>query len=265
MTDSIPKGESQPRSKGKAITVQADPKPAFKALDARESRFVDEYLIDLNVERAALAAGYSASMATSKAYSWVSSSKQKPHVFAAIQARRQELQEETGITQELVLARLWNIATADPNELMTYRRVCCRYCWGNDHQYQWVDTAEWMKACAKAKDDNYTPPTQEGGMDFDKTEKPHPKCPRCKGEGVGDTLWKDTGNLSPAGKALYAGIKVTKQGHEVKTHDQLAALNSVARHLGMFNDKLTLKGDEENPLHALVMRVSGKTIGPASE
>jgi phage terminase small subunit len=38
-----------------------------KPLDAREQRFVDEYLIDLDPRRAALAAGYSATMARTKA------------------------------------------------------------------------------------------------------------------------------------------------------------------------------------------------------
>jgi phage terminase small subunit len=56
-----------------------------RTLDARESRFVDEYLIDLDTERAALAAGYSPSMAKSKAYQWVSNGKVKNHVFMEVQ------------------------------------------------------------------------------------------------------------------------------------------------------------------------------------
>ena len=30
------------------------------------------------------------------------------------------------------------MATADPNELMRYMRVNCRFCWGIDHNYQWT-------------------------------------------------------------------------------------------------------------------------------
>jgi phage terminase small subunit len=38
----------------------------------------EEYLIDLDVERAALTAGHSNSMARSKAYQWVRNGKIKP-------------------------------------------------------------------------------------------------------------------------------------------------------------------------------------------
>ena len=59
-----------------------------KQLNDKERVFVDEYLVDTDPKRAALAAGYSATMAASKAYQWVSNSKVKPHVYAAIQRAR---------------------------------------------------------------------------------------------------------------------------------------------------------------------------------
>lgn len=251
----------------KQVTVTNGLPKQLKALTLQEQLFVDEYLVDMDVPRAALAANYSATVARSKAYTWVSNSQNnpKPHVYAAICARQAELQEKTQITQEMVLDRFWLLATADPNELMSYRRICCRYCWGADHQYQWRDMIEWTKAVAQAKANDIEPPTMDGGLDYDKTEKPHPKCPKCKGEGEGDTLFKDTRSLSEAGKVLYAGVKHTRQGMEIKTHDQLAALTSVARHLGMFNDKLTLKGDENDPLTLLINGLGGKTLRPTSE
>lgn len=265
MTANSPKGGTSTQPKGKAITLAANQQPTLKPLNAQEQRFADDYLIHLDAYRAGIHAGYSESMSKTKCYQWVSNGKAKPHIYAYVQQKRSEISVEAGVTAEMVLSRLWNIATADPNELMTHRRVCCRHCWGDDHQYQWVNRNEWAKAVAVAKDENRSPPTMEGGFDFDKTERPHPKCPHCKGEGYGDTIFKDTSNLSEAGKTLYAGVKKTKDGYEVKTHDQLAALTSVARHLGMFNDKLTLKGDEESPVVALIKRVSGRTIGPAGD
>ena len=45
--------------------------------------------------------------------------------------------------------------------------------------------------------------------------------------------------------ALYAGVKQTKEGFEIKMHDQLAALDKVAKHLGMFSDKSASPLDEE--------------------
>lgn len=238
-----------------------------QALNAQEQRFVDEYLVDLDVPRAAIAAGYSETTARSKAYTWVSSGKQnpKPHVYAAIVARQHELQEKTQITQEMVLDRLWMIATANPNELMIHRRICCRHCWGVDHQYQWENYPEWAKAVAQANRNDIEPPSMDGGLDYDRTVAPHPKCPKCKGEGEGDTLFKDTTKLSAPALALYAGVKHTRFGMEILTHDQMSALVNVAKHLGMFNEKLTIKGDEADPITLLLTSLAGKTIGPKKE
>ena len=76
---------------------------AERKLDAREAIFVDEYLIDLDVERAAKAAGYSDSMAKSKAYQWVSGGKVKPHVFEAVKKRMLERQKRVEVSQDYVL------------------------------------------------------------------------------------------------------------------------------------------------------------------
>lgn len=86
--------------------------PSEKPLDARESRFVDEYLIDLDPERAAVAAGYSPSTAHTKAYMWVSNGKTKPHVFAAIQRGKAERAERTRITADRVVEELGKVGFA---------------------------------------------------------------------------------------------------------------------------------------------------------
>lgn len=84
-----------------------------RKLDAREKRFVDEYLISLDPKEAALAAGYSKSVASSKAYQWVSNGKIKAHVFAAIREAQEERSERTKIDADWVLTRLASEATAD--------------------------------------------------------------------------------------------------------------------------------------------------------
>jgi phage terminase small subunit len=48
----------------------------------------------------------------------------------------------------------------------------------------------------------------------------------------------------------------------VQLHDQLKALEMVARRLGMFNDKLTLKGDSNNPLAILIKEFQGNSFKP---
>ncbi|WP_052465730.1 terminase small subunit [Phaeobacter sp. S60] len=84
-----------------------------RKLDAREKRFRDEYLVDLDPKRAALAAGYSATTAASKAYQWVSNSKLKPHLFAAIREAQAKREHRTEITQDRVLQELARIGFAD--------------------------------------------------------------------------------------------------------------------------------------------------------
>ncbi|MGV6394523.1 terminase small subunit [Pseudomonas caspiana] len=212
------------------------------ALTAKQQRFVIEYLTDLNATQAAIRAGYSAKGAKDQAYQLM----QRPEIATAIQAAMDDRAARTQITQERVLERLWMIATADPNELAVHRRVCCRHCFGKKHAYQWGDEDEFEEATAKAmKIKGAMLPTDAGGYGFDRTLRPHPKCPKCRGEGHGDVVWGDTRDASPAAKALYARTKKTKDGFEIVTHDQLAALDKVGRHLGMFGDKGPSALDEE--------------------
>lgn len=227
------------------------------ALTAKQQRFVVEYLVDLNATQAAIRAGFSARRAREYAYQLM----QRADVAEAIQSARTDLSERTKITQEKVLERLWMIATADPNELSLHRRVCCRHCFGKDHAYQWDDEAEFDEATAKAmKTKGAMLPTDEGGFGFDKTERPHPKCPKCKGEGHGDVLWGDTRDASPAAKALFSRVKKTKDGFEIVTHDQLAAMSMVARYLGMFAEKGTALDEQLKQLEVAKRQAELKLI-----
>lgn len=65
--------------------------------------------------------------------------------------------------------------------------------------------------------------------------------------------------------ATIAEVSQTKDGTlKVKLHDKRAALVDIGRHLGMFNDKLTLKGDAENPLTLLIKQLQGSSIQPVA-
>lgn len=79
---------------------------AMKKLNARERRFVGEYLIDCDPKRAALAAGYSKTMAATKAYQWVSNGKGKPHVFVAVQKALEKHLQKLEISAERVLREI---------------------------------------------------------------------------------------------------------------------------------------------------------------
>ncbi|NTE96703.1 terminase small subunit [Agrobacterium tumefaciens] len=234
-----------------------------RKLTAKQQRFVEEYLIDNNATQAAIRAGYAPKHADTQAYQLLC----KTPVRAKIDQARAKRSERTEITQDAVLKRWWDIATANPNDLISYRRVNCRYCYGKDHAYQWIDEAEFNRCLAgwEEGEQETAPPTDDGGYGYDDTERPHPKCPKCHGEGFGEVFVHDTRDVNITTLPLYAGVKQTKDGLEIKMHDQLAALNMVARHLGMLNDKLTLKGDAENPLIALIKQVSGNTLKPVED
>lgn len=213
------------------------------ALRGKQQRFVDEYLIDRNATQAAIRAGYSAKTA----YSIGEQNLKKLEVKKAIEEGEKELAERNKITQDKVLNRLWEMATADPNELMRYMRVNCRFCWGIDHNYQWT-VGEFKRAIQHAHDTNAPEPKCEGGLDFDRLKAPNPDCPECRGEGVGYTYIADTTRVSDQAKLLYAGIKESQYGIEIKMNDQVAALIKAGQHIGMFKDRVELGNDPENPL-----------------
>lgn len=198
----------------------------------KQQRFVEEYLVDLNATQAAIRAGYSKKTANEQAARLLANVS----VQAAVAAARASLSERTEITQSMVLTRWWQIATADPNELIQFRRTCCRYCHGDDHAWQWRDAEEYAQAIAGARAAGKPDPSDNGGYGFSSIADPHPTCRECEGEGVAMVHALDTRKLRGGARMLYAGVKQTKEGFEVKMQDQGKALENVARHLGMFKE-----------------------------
>ena len=202
-------------------------------LTAKQQRFVEEYLVDLNATQAAIRAGYSEETAGSIGHE----NLMKPEIAAAIVAAQAERSNRTAITADKVLQHWWAIATADAQALSELRRVNCRHCWGEGHAYQWTEN-EYEAQCTAAAQAEQAEPELIGGKGFDKTRPPHPDCPECMGEGHEVEFFHDTRKLQGGARLLYAGVKRTKEGLEVKTRDQDKAMENVARHLGMYVDKL---------------------------
>ncbi len=98
-----------------SVTPQSgDTKPAKTGeLNAKQLRFVDEYLIDLNGKQAAIRAGYSAKTAEVQASRLLSLAK----VSMAVEVKRKELAHDLGITRERVLKEIAAIAFADVRKL----------------------------------------------------------------------------------------------------------------------------------------------------
>lgn len=90
-------------------------------MTAKDERFVAEYLACLDPKEAALKAGFSLSMANSKAYQWVSSSKAKPLVFAAIRAGFQKTAAKLEVTSENVINELRKLGFSDIRKAVRWR------------------------------------------------------------------------------------------------------------------------------------------------
>lgn len=84
------------------------------ALNVKQQRFVDEYLIDLNATQAALRAGYS----PLTSYAQGARLLKHAEVAKAIAERQGKLIEKTGITQERVLNELALIGFSNMQDYM---------------------------------------------------------------------------------------------------------------------------------------------------
>lgn len=142
-----------------------------------------------------------------------------------------------------VVQRYVDIATADPNELIQNRVGACRWCHGYNHQYQWRTREEfqavvdkWLTIPDEKKVYTNPEPSDDGGYGYLRKREPHQDCPNCEGFGENYIVMPDTTQLSRKAQALFAGAKQTKDGLEIKTNDQLHALDMVAKHLGVFKE-----------------------------
>jgi phage terminase small subunit len=72
-------------------------------------------------------------------------------------------------------------------------------------------------------------------------------------------LLKDTNRIDPAKLAAISEIRQTKEGIAFKLHDKKGALDSVAKHLGMFKESHEHAGPGGGPIQLAVSRVAGMT------
>ena len=267
--------------KPKAATPKAKPKrkaakarkvvaPENKPLTKQERIFVKAYAKCKKPYDAAIEAGYSHATAISNAYLWTSNNKKKPNVYAAIQKELEKLEQKLEMSAENVLKQYWNIATADRNQLVENRRVPCRYCYGIDHKYQYTqgerDEAydkHLDKLLMADKDIKDYPFNEKGGTGYTIHKPINPECPECHGLGDELVIMHDTNTLPPELKAVYAGVKETRHGKEILMTNPKDGLDAIARHLGLFNDKLKLQGDAENPLTLMLQQLGRNTLKPS--
>jgi phage terminase small subunit len=260
-----------PRSGGKA----ADPviPVTDHPLTPRALRFVDEYLIDLNGTQAATRAGYSSRTANEQATRLLADVRIK----AIVDERKRDRQIRIEIDQDKIVLGLLNEITADPNDLVQYRRPPCRCCYGAGNRYQYtpneIEQARKKHAetllIAQASGVKLTQDEKEfdeqGGLGYDPRKEPNPDCPECFGEGKGEIFLHDTRKVTGKARSIYAGVHQGKDGLKMILKNQNDARTLLMRHAGMLNDKLKLQGDAENPLIALIKQVSGTGLKPVAD
>lgn len=208
-------------------------------INDRHRLFVLEYIIDYNGARAARAAGFSSHTANQQAYRLLL----RDDIQEAIAQASEERKKRLNIDADKVLSMYWTIATADINELVQLRRNNCRYCFGDNNEYQWT-VAEYENACAKAVNNGDPEPVCAGGVGFNVNGTPNELCPECKGNGVEEVFIADTRNLSGEASLLYEGVKKGKFGTEIMIADRARARESVAKHLGMFKETVNHVSDD---------------------
>lgn len=176
------------------------------ALTAKQKRFCEEYIVDLNATQAAIRAGYSEHTASETGYE----NLRKPHMAEYIQKLMDERSERTEITADMVLREYAKIGFSNITDFLK------------------INTAERVVE-------------RKSVTDADGNESIVPVYDMVQGVELFDTDSVDRNKLD-----AVAEIKQTRDGIALKLHDKKGALDSIARHLGMFNDNVTLKGGLNN-------------------
>jgi phage terminase small subunit len=206
-------------------------------LDGREAKFAQAYVELLNGKAAATVAGYKETAADEMSRVLLL----RPHVAKAIQTLFDERAKRLEISQDQVVRYWWNLAHADAREFAV--RTNCRYCWGEDFQYQFT-----LNELRQAKQEHYekqlkrpessrVPFDDLGGDGYDLTRDPNPECPECRGLGAYNPQALDLGAVSPTAAMLYNGMKPIHGGYDIGLRDRSYAMLQVQKLLGFEVDR----------------------------
>lgn len=187
-------------------------------LTAKQKRFCDEYLIDLNATQAAIRAGYSERTAEEQGCRLL----RNVRVQQYIQERKRDRVKRTEITQDMVLKELALIAFANN-----------------------TDYAKVIEKQAMVEVDGHMIPIHD--------EDGKPVMYRTVEPTLTDDLTEDQ-------KKALAVIKKGRDGFEIKSYDKVRALELLGKHLGMFEEKVELKGNVNNPMAGLTTEELKKLV-----
>lgn len=139
----------------------------------------------------------------------------REEVKEAIRAAMDAREKRAEINSDEILRSWWQQFNADVTDIVEHWRVACPNCYG------------------------------EGIESYrGKFADPDEKCKFCNGQGESRLLVKDTRKMTKGAKLMIQSIKIDKAGAvnvTLQNRDKVAEM--LARHLGLFNDKLELSGD----------------------
>lgn len=210
-------------------------------LTPQESVFVQVYAESRNhfaAYRAAYPIDVGASNST--AYRRACEVLRRPHIIAAVGVLRDQMNADTLVRATDMLRDLVDIASANPNELVSVEKYNCRQCHGIDHAPQWIDAGELARALDKwlnAKKKSGPMPSAAGGFGFEIKGEPAPDCPTCLGDGIERRIVRDTTKLSPQARKLLKSVDVAADGSvRIVMHDQMQARDMIIKMLGAYKD-----------------------------
>lgn len=234
------------------VTIDEDAPTADESplmgLSVREARFVEIYLGTHRVGQSYIDAGFTPknmNVACAAGSRLLSGVKCRAYVAKRTKEMFARLEE----SQDRLIRTTIDVAYTDVNELVEYRRGACRYCYGRLNRYQHT-AGEWERALEAHEKRRETlvgagkpdpgPLDTKGGVGYDKRREPNEDCPECFGAGIGEQIIKDSRLLSPAARALYAGVKEGKDGLQPLMHSQEKARDMLAKLLKLTDDTTTV-------------------------
>lgn len=189
-----------------------------KQLTAKQKKFVDEYLIDLNATRAYRTA-YPNIKKDSTASVCASQLLRNTKVLEYLQKKQEEIQKRTEITQDRVLKELAAVAFSKASDYacVVERRLT-----------KLVDGV-----AVDVLDINGDPVVYR------------------------DVELELTQNLTEDQKRAIAVMKKGRDGYEIKTYDKIKALELIGKHIGMFDGKNQNEAEAMKKLDNVLEKIGG--------
>lgn len=204
-----------------------------KPLSDRQQAFVREYILSGNASDAYRKAGYSAKDANVAGPRLLANVR----IQALIAEKQADRFKRLDISADEIMARYYEIATADAARLTQMHVGACRHCWGRDFKYQWRTQREWTEEVAASVERKKPAPDCDGGFGYRRTVAANPECPECEGLGQPYTVFADTRLMNDQDRALFRGVKQTQFGIEYKLADQTHALDQLAEAIHLFKKR----------------------------